>query len=383
MKYDLTSFDIIFNDILRYGEPTSQQLTQLKNELNRFYSGNGRCKQVLFTRNTDRAFFGMCVYPHVTPNAVSDAFTSSKSKGRYNFDYMVEFDSKLFEELNGFTGSELTAILLHEVGHIAIDESNNAEVISDFVNEYITTKDTTISIKNVSNASELLRYAYIRTIQKLNSIFNKNQEEFRADRFAIDMGYGPSLESAFVKILKAKGSIAPTGKFNTLIWTLTTYKHLYQRKKFLIKCMDEVNEYTGSRLDRDMNNNLKKALSRVKISEGFIVSDRMEYIHEAFGKIKTSALRAIEDDAYVYEVRIKNIDNEIEAIDLLRDINNKINIVSDYLELEKNISDHEIRRWNMLLDKLRALREALSKSEAYKPKYYGLYVQMPITQRRY
>ena len=280
---------------------------------------------------------------------------------------------------------ELTAILMHEVGHIAIDESRNAEIVSDFVNEYIAKKDKTITIDDVKNCGDLFKYAYIHTVQSINSIFNKNEEEFEADKFSVDMGLGHELESAYAKIMKVRGTVCTTGKFNTLIWMLTTYNQLYKRRKFIIKCMDDLNTMSGSKLEKDANNEVKKSLLSdfKKIINEFSIldSDRLEYIKESFGgKMKYSALKAIEDDTFVYALRIKNVDNEIEACDMMRDINNKINIVSDYMRLEKNLSEEELRRWGMLVEKLRGLREQLLKSDSYKPKYYGLYVQMPVVK---
>ena len=386
--YDFSNFIMIFDDILRYESPTSTQLNAMKNELNKGYKGNGKCTQIFFTKNTDRAFFGMCVYPNISDNYTTSIFQSSdKYNCRMNFDYMIEFDSKLFDPLLALTSREIVAILLHEIGHIVMDEAKNADIISDFVNDYIASKDKTINMKDVSNCREFFKYIYIFTIQKMNSIFNKYQEEFEADRFSVDMGFGPDLESAFVKILKAKGITQQSNsKFSTLLWGLTVYKQLYKRKKFITRTMDTLNGYSGSKLERDANNNLKKAMVNDYnryITESVMENERLEYINEMFNKIKTSALKGIEDDAYVYAVRIKNIDNQIEAVDLLRDINGKINIVEDYLQLTKNLSENDIRRWNLLLEKLRGLRESLIKSDNYKPKYYGLYVQMPVTNKYY
>ena len=389
MKHDLVKFDKIFEDVLYYydGKVRPSDLNDIKNELNRFYGGDSKCTEVLFTNNTDKAFFGMCVYPNITSYRVHTVLDSSYTgdhpgKGMY----AIEFDSKLFDPLNGFTAQEITAILLHEVGHIAINEAKNATVINDFVNEYITKKDTTINFEDVHHASNLFKYSYIKTCQKMNSIFNKNQEEFQADRFTVDMGYGSHLESAFVKILKAKGNIKPNNKFTILLWSLTTYKQLFMRKKFIVKCMDDVIEYSGSRLEAEASKELKTKLVKdfnKAIKESVESLDRLDYIHEAFGKVKYAALKAIEDDAFVYAVRIKNVDNEIEAMDILRDLNGKINVVGDYLALEKSLNENDIRRWSLLLEKLRSLREQLSKADNYKPKYYSLFVQMPVTQRRF
>ena len=44
--------------------PTSAMLNDLKKELNKFFTGT-ECVDIIFTKNTDKLFFGMCVYPIV------------------------------------------------------------------------------------------------------------------------------------------------------------------------------------------------------------------------------------------------------------------------------------------------------------------------------
>lgn len=388
MKYNLERFDLIFADILRKGKPSSYELNALKQELNKFYQGNTQCSEIFYTNNTDKAFFGMKVYPNLRNDYIINTFNLTKEDDLRNAisNYVIEFDSKLFDELNGFEPREITAILMHEVGHLVQNNKINTEIIQKNVVHFQTKNRTNISYEGIIRCIELFKYTYINTIESIHSIFQKNQEEFEADRFSVEMGYGPDLESAFTKILKRKGSIQPQGKFNTLIWSLTVYKQLIQRKKFIVKCMDELNQYSGSKLDKEANTKLRNSIiaSHSGPIHECVFHDRVDYIVESvFNGIKRSGLKAIEDDTYVYQIKIKNVDNEIEAMDIMRDINSKINIVSDYLSYEKNISDSDMKRWTMLLDKLECLRDQLATSDSYKKSTYGLWLKLPVTQRRY
>jgi hypothetical protein len=384
--YDLTIFDRIFADILSKGKPGSYELGLIKQELNKFYHGNNICKDVIYTLNTDKAFFGMKVYLNLTPTTVANTFTLKENNNTQN-NYVIEFDSKLFDELNGFTARELTTILMHEVGHIAQNDKANSEIIKDSIIEYQTKNRTNTTTLDVHKCVKLFDYALRHTIESIQSIFQKDQEEFEADRFSIEMGYGPDLESAFTKILKARGTFRPQGKLNTLFWTLTVYKQIFERRKFITRCMDDINQYSGSKLEKQDNKELKDSLIKSfkqPINETYIRESALNYIVESvFRGLKRSGLKAIEDDTYVYQIKIKNVDNEIEAMDIMRDINSKINIVSDYLSLEKGLSESEIKRWGMLLSKLEELRDSLAKSDSYKPKYLGLWTVLPTTQRRY
>lgn len=387
MSYNLQKFDMIFNDILKKGKPSSYDLSLIKNELNKFYQGDSQCSEIFYTVNLDKPFFGMKVYPNITDNQIINTFTPINDKNYTPETYILEFDSKLFDQLNGFDAREITAILMHEIGHLVCNSKVNKEIIQNSINHYQAKSRSNINIESVAPCIELFKYAYIYTIESIQSIFKKDTEEFEADRFSVEMGYGPDLESAFTKILKLRGTIRPEGKLNTLIWSLTVYKQLFLRKKFILKCMDELNQYSGSKLDKQANLRLKESLFKSfkkPIFESYLVQDRLDYINESvFGNMKRSGMKAIEDDTYVYQIRIKNVDNEYEAMDIMRDINSKINIVSDYLNNEKNLSDSEKKRWTVLLSKLESLRDELVSSDSYKKTTYGLWIKLPVTERRY
>ena len=388
MKYNLERFDLIFADILRKGKPSSYELNAIKQELNKFYQGDTECSEIFYTNNTDKAFFGMKVYPNLRNDHIIHTFTLTNETDMRNAisSYIVEFDSKLFDELNNFEPREITAILMHEVGHLAQNNKVNNDIIRSNISHFQTKNRTNISYDGAIRCMELFKYAYIHTIEAFQSIFLKNQEEFEADRFSIEMGYGPDLESAFTKILKCKGTIQPQGKLNTFIWSLTVYRSIVQRKKFIVKCMDELNQYSGSKLEKEANTKLRNSViaSHSGPIHECMIQDRVEYINESIlNGVKRSGLKAIEDDTYVYQIRIKNVDNEFEAMDIMRDINSKINIVSDYLAYEKNINEYDKKRWTMLLDKLESLRDQLATSDSYKKSTYGLWLKLPITQRRY
>ena len=112
--YNFNEFIEILNDI-RYGIGKSSDLNRLKNELNRFFKGQ-RCREILYTKNTDKVFFGMCVSPIMMDEDVVMILNSDEP---YMVkEYYLELDSKLFDSDLNLTNTELLAILLHEVGHM-------------------------------------------------------------------------------------------------------------------------------------------------------------------------------------------------------------------------------------------------------------------------
>ena len=181
MKYNLERFDLIFADILRKGKPSSYELNALKQELNKFYQGNTQCSEIFYTNNTDKAFFGMKVYPNLRNDYIINKFNLTKEDDlRIAIsNYVIEFDSKLFDELNGFEPREITAILMHEVGHLVQNNKINTEIIQKNVVHFQTKNRTNISYEGIIKCIELFKYAYINTIESIHSIFQKIKKNLK------------------------------------------------------------------------------------------------------------------------------------------------------------------------------------------------------------
>ena len=63
-NYNYNVFIDIFNEMIYRGECPNSLANQLKRELNSFFR-DSNCTAVYFTKNTDKMFFGMKVYPTI------------------------------------------------------------------------------------------------------------------------------------------------------------------------------------------------------------------------------------------------------------------------------------------------------------------------------
>ena len=70
-KYDLTSLEDIYYDILEHGKFSNRDANDIRKELNMFFK-DSRCEQVYYTDNTDKMFFGMKVFARMDPNMVEE-----------------------------------------------------------------------------------------------------------------------------------------------------------------------------------------------------------------------------------------------------------------------------------------------------------------------
>lgn len=367
-NFDLDRMEEIVISIKR--TPSTSNLKLLENELNKFIS-ESKCMGVIYTKNNDKLFFG----------AKIDLVLSDSDIKKIMLDdcivkinkYYLELDSKLFEDLN-LSGKELTAIILHEVGHCVISGTNINE-LRKVLDYYYMKNDTNVERATVEAYADVLKYGIADAILKLNSIFYKSDpEEIAADTFVHACGYSPYLISAFNKILSNGSNINKgTPKLAVLEWSLMLYKNIHMRRIPALKLLDRVSSLTGSEIERRNAKNLINFLHHVdsiNIEEGTFLESNKESM---FSKLKRNGLKSIENDLYEFQVRVRNAETESDTFYTLKQINSRIAVLDDYLyELGDN-DEREYEKWYKVLCKYRALREDLAKNKVYNHKQYGLY----------
>ncbi len=373
IKYDFSEFRKIMFALKSDQSP--MRLNQLKVELNEFFR-DSKCKDVIYTNNTDKLFFGMCVMPIVDGNTAVSILQSDKSE-RFNA-YYLELDSKLFSPLLNLTADELVAILLHEVGHV-INTPQPVEEVRNAIDVYLAKNKESLVISDSIHYREILAYGIKNSIRKLTSLFEYGNEEIIADEFVVMCGYGPQLESAYSKIVKNTGRINRdvSNKFIVLQWTLRLYKNVKFERIGALKMLNKGKSITASKLEiREMENVIRR-LNKID-DDALLEAAVLEFkgVNEIVRGMKVKGMRNLADELYEYNMRIRNIDDEDTAMLLLRQINLRISIIDDYIATEK-LSQDEIERWSTLRDKYNLLREDLGKKKLYNKKFYGLWVEYP------
>ena len=92
--------------------------------------------------------------------------------------------------------------------------------------------------------------------------------------------------------------------------------------------------------------------------------------------MRKDTMRSLEDDFYELNMRVRNVEDEDDALYLMRQLNTRICLIEDYVNSE-DLSPAEAKRWNDSLEKFKRVREELANSLVYKQKSYGLYVPYP------
>lgn len=360
-------------------------LTSLKNNLNRFFT-DSKCKEVYYTENMSKPFFGAAVYIKLSSKQTMKILMED-DQIRLS-EYSIEIDSKLFTE-KMLTAKEATACLLHEVGH-TVNDSYPVNIVRQAIDTYMVETRQTIKYVDSDAYWKFLAYGIEDSIRRLTSIFCIDKYEILADEFVVACGYGDALESAFKKISNG-GNIGPTddsfkGKLTVMEWTLRTYSEMGYMRSSAIRTLNKMKSLTGCRTDiekmndaiaalQDVNPSLQirectlSSTGEVTIKDGFVLEEAGN--KGLVSNIQKKGLRGIEEDVYEYQMRIKNVSDELEAIHLMRQINTRMSMLDDWMEA--NPKDPNIDRYQKCWNKYDLLRDELSTKDIGTSKNYQLW----------
>ena len=374
IKYDFCNFDEIAADI--FVNPSYSNLSRLKNELNKFFK-DAKCMDIIYTRNTDKLFFGMCVIPLIDDDQVYK-IVAEKTPIRFS-QYYIEIDSKLLDVTLGLTDREFTAILLHEVGHL-VKDSQPVEEVRKCIDVYVSKEKETISLNDSANYREILRYGIQNTLRKVTSIFERDDDEIFADEFAFACGYGEDLYNALNKLSKNSFLINKDvkNKMIVLSWSLRLYKEVKFRRIPALKSLKRGMDMTASKYEQREMKKVCNSLYKIDDSsllEASFIENIKRKIDEGRKACTYKGIRGFEDDLYEYTIRVKNLYDEDDALMLLRELNTKISILSDYVSNEE-MTDRERDRWYGILDRYYKVRDELAKKKLYKYDYRAPIIQV-------
>lgn len=378
IKYDFSDLETIMFNFKN--DQSSSRLRAIKDELNRFFK-DSVCREVIFTKNYDKMFFGMCVMPYLDGDTAIEIITNNNKKRITS--YFIEIDSKLLEL--DLTAKELVAVLLHEVGHL-VNDSRPIEEVRNALNIYLGKNNDHLVITDSIHYRDLLAYALKDSLRKVTSLFFKEDEEIIADEFAVACGYGPELESAYSKIVRKSGTINRDVRNKLLVmqWTLRIYKDIKIRRIGAIRTLNRAKSLSSSTLEKREIVTISNAINQ--IDDDALIQESTNFLmrktNEIYKNFKYKGMRSLEDDLYEYNLRVKNIDDQEDALMVLRQINLRLAMIDDYMMTEK-LSESERERWDKLRVKYQMVRDELSKRKVYDGKYYGLFVQTPVIRDRY
>lgn len=381
IRYDFSNLEYACATIIE--SDGRKGLDSLKKELNRFFK-DSKCREILFT-HSDSLFFGMCVYPHVDKELVTEILQDDKPV-RFK-EYTIEIDARVLHPMLMIEPSELLAMLLHEIGHIVNDPTPVNEVRKAIAVQ-LTKKGDSLNIPKTAQYYTILSYGIKDTVRKLTSMFfvYKNGEVL-ADEFVHACGYGEPLNNVFNKICKSGMKIndGTANKLTSLGWTLSVYKELKIKRIPALRLLNKMKSISGSTLEKremEIMENSIKNIDDNNLNECCDYTNRENYyiFNETKSEVKQSKwaqmrkqsavknIRKFEQDLYEYKMRIRHVADEDDAYYLMRMVNTRISVIEDFLDHER-LSEQEHKRWWALLEKYYSLREELANKTTYRYDY--------------
>lgn len=371
-------------------DPTDGSLEFLRRCLNETFKGT-HCRSVIYTNNTDKLFFGMCVMPIIPSAMAKVVILDGEVPTDMKKEYVVEIDSKLFEI--GLTEREVMAILLHEIGHIVLDMDQSLEEIIDATQVYVAKNNEVLNAVQVANSGSLFKFGIEDALRKMGTIFTN--EEKRADAVAAQLGYGRDLESAFTKISRRSLDLNRDvdNKLVVLQWALRTYKNLNIDRKYAIRKLNNLIDMNGSEVE---NSRVKTMLNDIKNIDFKLSKPSLELrenideccalnekgLLSIYRRHTDKAMRSVEEDLYELQLMAKGTDDRDECLMILRQINSRLSILEDYLSGDK-ISDSNRKRYSAVMNEYLKLRAEVGKKNTVPDEFLSLWVKTPMVKSRY
>lgn len=385
IHYSFDSLVAAISDIKNKGNATPDELRIIKNELNKFFNDSS-CKEVLYTNNIDNMFFGIKIVPMIDADDIYDYLIDSEPQRIDK--YIIEIDSKLFNPVMDLTVGSLMAVILTEVFNV-IGDATPIEKARNVLNTYLAANNEHIKVTQYIHYKEILAYGLKDYISKCNSIFYTSDiSDIYANEFAASYLFAEDLAQAYKKIsfdnIKMYEN-CEISKFVTFGWTLSLYKNIRIRRVGAINTLARAKVLTGSRLEKMEMDNVIKRIKR--IDNDVIIESVIDKVHaklkEKMRKSRLNTLKTIDATFYELNMQIRNVEDEDDALYLMRQINNNLAIIDEYRN-SKDCDEYEVKKWNEVMDKFIELRERLSQTTVYKNKSYSLFVTYPeIIENRY
>lgn len=350
---------------------------KITNDLNKIFP-DFKCKYTCYTLNTDKLVFG--VYLTVDYGTSTLGTPDFEGAKKYPEGYVLEIDSRVCSTSAPISTIELAAIILNDINMV-----NNVSVLETINDMIVELKRSHPIIDPFQyDHTSLFRYVVQNTLRRLTSTFCGYDGKTVEDGVSVDMLEMFEMTETYFNALErlVSNHYVDYGKPGMLLqWYYSMaprFKEDYASN--IIFTVDHAIANTASKLELAMLTNVK---TQIQTSDYPLT--RQAPITESAKKgllwqIKRNGLKSLEEDLYEYNMRLRNVETQDDAILLMRQINSRMSILEDYLQ-EDTLDDKDRTRWENVYTKYAKLREELSQKTVYNRKMYGLFVDYNALQQ--
>lgn len=377
----------------RLTKPQKNEICEeIRNILNLIFP-KFNCRSVIYTENNDNEFFGDRIYPSYnnTYSIIKKVLGDDRagSLGQFN-NYQLELDSKLFDGSSMiWQGTHIASLILNDINSLSSVEP--IENVTDAFHNIIVKNDTTINIKAIDKCSELFIFVILESLRYCTSVFCKNTyNDLTGNPIEYKVSDDPEEKKLFedaVNNIKSHNSefngenpSACSYAWIMLEWYINIYETI-ETDRYPLLLIRKMISYSGSVLFKDKLKQIYEVLEKSFWFERMNENVVTESKSGIFAKMKLDGLKSIEDDLYEYKMRIRNVETQDDALLLMRQINNRMAILDQYLMENEDLPPESLKRWRNLFEKYNKLREELSDKSVYSKKMYGLFVDYNALQQ--
>ena len=321
--------------------------------------------QIVNTKPSD-TYFVMSIFPdQSTLNKVVECIVNQqpdemvKKIWDETENWTIEIDKKIIKgEPISLTAEELTALVLHEIGHIVYSNALPHRITHVMKLEYARASMNVKALLNNKLFQKLLSLPIVNGCTYDNYKTKDNiKSELKADVFVTKMGYSDALESALTKFIDSGKDITkdinkkPQNVYNDMkrvtLFSLDCVENFEKRKAKLVqKNLSKLLLNTPSKYIGDVIHSIELGLTRTHKDSRESDETRMEYVEESanniidefialeFFEIRGKKLKRINPIEIDYiEVEIEKIRTNDDKMLLLSYTYSKINRIQYYLDI--------------------------------------------------
>lgn len=362
---------------------------------------------IRIVENDTNKFFGMTIYPQVSEldtivTALVNGSSSSETMVKLwqkNKLWVLDIDSLLlYDKTLNANPQEITAVLLHEIGHIVYSNSVPQRIHRVYRYERM---NLSIGIKNLIRSQKISKIFSLSVIEacatKSFKFINPNKERV-ADSYVVKLGYGENLNNFINKLISTQGNslINRSEKDKDLDvravvnWGLDNISELEFRKTKLKKSLELELYKNPSDYVRGVVTNINKSFFGSEDSAYMkavteqcllqetdrIVKEGLLSIFDKLGKVK----KINQSDIDILQVEIEKIENSDDKIYVLDLIYDKLELVNASLDLiAVNKADKVPQSKNTLMGMKTQLEKMRTQvlSKHVEEKVYGVFIKYP------
>lgn len=355
-----------------------------------------KCTDIFIGKDSRKILFGMSVYlsdiqlEKMAKEIISNKTTTKEFTKEFintPLEYVIEIDPKILKHgVYNFTPGELTAMLLHELGHVTADTDfynslKDAYTSALYKIKAIENPDYKISEKDVN-----LGMIYIlSSIQDTHIKNMKNiDNEKIADRFAMEMGYHKELISAIDKFNRISVSNVSRDDNTVIIErnaeTIMKINNAFDiRKSYVITLLDSEAKLNGSSYATGLIDKIKTKMKRMVFMEAAPVFPEL-IINEGFiTKFFMNPIKVSQSDIDDLKIQLEMMEDYDDKSLLVYKCHKRINQLNDAkkkLSTNDRDYDYNMKCIDAYIKQINSiLSEALKRK--IENKTYGVFIKYP------